>query len=417
MFPSCKTEVIEPVPDEPAPLSAEVLASISVERLRDDVAVLAADEMGGRTPGSYGHELARNYILAEMESSGMIPIRLDGSFIQEYENDPIAGRYQMEPDGSVIPSNVTGGTNLIGVIPGSDPVLADEYVVLMAHYDHLGVTQTGEVYNGAFDNATSVAMALEIARVFTEHDIQPKRTIVFLITDDEESGLDGAQAWLEDPEVPLGDVVLGLSADPTGRPVLPDFWPIVLIGLERSPSLLARMKKTRRYSELPVFFVHRDVVPVFSSDHDRFFAWQDPIAAGWYTNPGMSFYHTVDDTPETIDYRVLGANTRYLAQVLVDLGGDDQRYPYEGEFPVDGSTAQDLKELFEGVLASIELSTRERERTEYFISEIDRVVEADSVDVLDNPDSLFFAGAYFLLFELTYAHPGEVPPPFPSENE
>lgn len=397
----------------PPPLEDEVLEQLDPNRIKAHVDVLAADEMGGRIPGSYGHALARDYILGEMEEIGLTPVRMDGAFIQHYDNEPIEGRYQLEEDGSIIPSNVTQGTNLLGMIPGTDPELSDEFIVLMAHYDHLGVTTAGDIFNGAFDNASAVGMSLEMARVLIDNDVQPRRSIVFLFTDDEESGLDGAQAWLEDPQIPLGEVIFGLSADPTGRPVLPDFWPIVMIGLEKSPSLLARMKTTRRYSEVPVHFVHRDAVPVFASDQDRFHAWKDPIAAGWYVNPGMSFYHTPKDTPETIDYRVVMANARYLAQMLVDLGGDDARYPFEGDVPIDGATAADLKALFEDVLRSSVLTGREYERTQYFIGEINKVVEADSLDAVEDPDTLFFAGAYFLLFELTYSHPGEVPPPFP----
>ena len=403
------------LPVLPPPLSEEVLNALEPLRMRAHVDVLAADEMGGRIPGSYGHRLSRDYILGEMDEMGLTPIRMDGSFIQHYENDPISGRYQMEEDGTIVPSNVTQGTNLLGMIPGTDPELSEEYIVLMAHYDHLGVSLAGDIFNGAFDNASAVGMSLEIARVLLENNVQPKRSLVFLFTDDEESGLEGAQAWLQDPQIPLGEVIFGLSADPTGRPVLPDFWPIVIMGLERSPSLLARMRETRRYAEVPVHFVHRDAVPVFASDQDRFYSWEDPIAAGWYVNPGMSFYHTPKDTPETIDYRVVLANARYLAQVLVDLGGDDQRYPYEGEFPIDGQSAADLKALFEDVLGSSVLTAREAERTQYFIAEINKVVEADSLDAVEDAETLFFSGAYFLLFELTYAHPGDIPPPFPEQ--
>ena len=78
--------------------------------------------------------------------------------------------------------------------------------------------------------------------------------------------------------MPHGQVVFGVSVDPTGRGVLPDFWPIVLIGLERSPALLARWRETAEIpSTVPVHFVHRETVPVFASDHDRFFANTEPI--------------------------------------------------------------------------------------------------------------------------------------------
>ena len=76
---------------------------------------------------------------------------------------------------------MTQGTNVVATIPGTNPELADEYIVVMAHYDHLGVTPDGEIYNGAFDNATSVAMALEVARVLLEAEVQPQRSIDFSV--------------------------------------------------------------------------------------------------------------------------------------------------------------------------------------------------------------------------------------------
>ncbi len=417
----CQSEKPNSAPDTSTedaivnPLPEDVLAEFSAQRMRDDVSFLADENLGGRIPGSFGHALARDYIAAEMEAIGLQSVEPDGGFLQIYPNEPVAGRYQMAQDGTIGPHQTSTGYNVVGILPGSDPELADEYIVVMAHYDHLGVTQEGKVFNGAFDNATSVAMGLEIARVFTQTNTSPKRTIVFLFTDDEESGLDGAQTWLENSTLPVGNVVFGISIDPTGRPVLPDFWPIVLIGLERSPTLLERWRETAAYAEVPVFFIHRGVIPVFASDHDKFFAHNDPIAAGWYVNPGMSFYHTTDDTPETIDYRVMLRNVRYIAQVLYDLGGDDQQYPYEGEPEIGTQSAIDAHALLSAVLESEVIDNDERERAEYFISELDNVIAANDLSVLPSPEGFFFAACYFVLFELTYAHPGEVPPPFPEE--
>jgi len=411
-FLACQNpEVPEATPTPTPPLTEEQLSLLDPYRMQADVNFLADDSMGGRIPGSVGHQAARDYILAEVEEAGLTPLRLDDSYLQIYDSEPTGDRWQLEADGTIIPNTVSESYNIIAAIPGTDPVLADEYIVVMAHYDHLGVTEDGQVYNGAFDNASSVAMALEMARMMLENDLQFGRTIVFLFTDDEESGLDGAQAWLEDPEVPIGDVIFGVSVDPAGRGILPDFSPIVLIGMERSPDLLARWRQTTWYSEVPVHFVHRDAVPVFASDHDRFFSFDKP--ALWYTNPGMSFYHTVNDTPETIDYRVMLRNARYLSQVLFEFSNDDQRFTYQGEQPITGESANDLKALFVGVRESTYLTSEEEDRTDFYISEINKVVEADSVDVLDSPDGLFWGGAYFILFELTGAHPGEVPPPFP----
>ena len=87
------------------------------------------------------------------------------------------------------------------------------------------------------------------------------------------------------------------------------------------------------------------------------------------------------------------------------------------EHPISAESARDLKALFEGVGGSSLLTDEERERLNYFISEMDKVIGADSIDVLDSPEGTFFAGAYFLLFDLTYSHPGQVPPPFPDVED
>ena len=83
---ACQPE--EETPDSVGVLDAAVLESISPTRLRADVDVLAADAMGGRSPGSYGHSLARDYVLAEMEAAGLQPLRLDETYVQTYANSP-----------------------------------------------------------------------------------------------------------------------------------------------------------------------------------------------------------------------------------------------------------------------------------------------------------------------------------------
>jgi Zn-dependent M28 family amino/carboxypeptidase len=256
-------------------------------------------------------------------------------------------------------------------------------------------------------------MSLEIARVFLGGEVTLGRSIIFLFTDDEESGLDGSKAWIEDATVPVEDIVLGISADPLGRPLLPDYSPMVLIGLDRSPALEERFRELAWLSEVDVHFIHRDVVPVFSSDQDSFYNASWPVPAVWMTNPGFSFYHTVDDTAETIDYRMLLADGRFLAQVLAFFANDTERFDYLGPTEPGTQAAEDAMGLFSAVLDSDLLSESEREQAEYFQAELAGVIEADSMDALRHPESFFTAALYFLLFELGWAHPGEIPPPFP----
>ena len=399
-------------PPAKGPVDPAILAAISPEGMKAIVDVLASDAMGGRVPGSLGSDAARSYIIDQMTEAGLEPLGTDG-FEYPYENSPRSDRWMLDENGQVVPQATTFGYDLVGLIPGSDPDLSHEYLVVMAHHDHLGVTEEGEVYNGAYDNASAVAMCLELARVMRDADATPGRSIVFVFTDDEETGLVGSREWIEASTVPREDIVFGISADPLGRGILPDYKPIALMGLDRSPDLRARWEAVAAFSEEPVVFVHRDIVPVFSSDQEPWYELEEPIPAVWFTNPGMSFYHTPDDDPVTIDYGMLLASARHMLEVLTDLGGDDQRYTYDGPGPLDGAMATGAAELLQGVLASSYPTAEQRAHAEFLLSQVDAVVQADTVEALDGWEGVFFAAAYYLLFELPTDHPGEVPPPWP----
>ena len=133
-------------------------------------------------------------------------------------------------------------------------------------------------------------------------------------------GWDGAQAWLDAEVVPHGQVVFGVPVDPTGRGVLPDFWPIVLIGLESAARRCLRAGERPRNTALFRCTLCTETVPVFASDHDRFFANTEPDSGTVVHQPRDEFYHTPGDVPETVDYRVLLANTQYIANFFVDFG-------------------------------------------------------------------------------------------------
>ncbi|NIB38479.1 M20/M25/M40 family metallo-hydrolase [Pseudomaricurvus alkylphenolicus] len=107
-------------------------------------------------------------------------------------------------------------SNVLGVIEGSDPELKNEYVVYNAHLDHLGQTEVsgaGEIYNGALDNASGVAVMLEVARIFSESRIPPKRSILFAAVTGEEAGLLGADYFVNNPTVPSGSMVATINLD------------------------------------------------------------------------------------------------------------------------------------------------------------------------------------------------------------
>ncbi len=125
--------------------------------------------------------------------------------------------------------------NIVGVLPGSDPVLKNEYVVLSAHLDHIGITPpvNGDaINNGALDNASGVATTLEVARLFRDGGRPPKRSVLFLIDTAEEKGLIGAEYFAHNPTVPPAAIAADVDLD---MPVLLyDFTDVTAFGADRS---------------------------------------------------------------------------------------------------------------------------------------------------------------------------------------
>ncbi len=125
--------------------------------------------------------------------------------------------------------------NVVGLLPGSDPSLAKEVVVLMAHLDHLGPLPTGEgdrIRNGALDNAAGVATMLEVARAITSAPTRPRRSVLFAAVTGEEQGLLGSQFLARQPVVPDATVVALVNLD---SPILLyDFTDVIAFGAEHS---------------------------------------------------------------------------------------------------------------------------------------------------------------------------------------
>lgn len=106
--------------------------------------------------------------------------------------------------------------NVLGLLPGTDPQLQDEVVIVSAHYDHMGIDPDGTIYNGANDNASGVAVVLEIARMWQAQGFQPKRSVLFVAWDAEEKGLLGSTQYVENPFYPLDHTAAVLNLDMAG---------------------------------------------------------------------------------------------------------------------------------------------------------------------------------------------------------
>lgn len=189
-----------PVVDPLATLPSKYLPN----QLREHAAELSSAKFQGRGLGTNGLELAGQYITGQFRVAGLQAF--NGSYRQEW-NQSIAGR------GSVRMANIAG------MIPGVNPALSGQPVIIGAHYDHLGIdAQSGRHFPGADDNAAGIAVMIELAsqlaRAFT-----PQRPILFVAFSGEESGLLGSQYFVDNP--PFGfettELYAMLNLDAVGR--------------------------------------------------------------------------------------------------------------------------------------------------------------------------------------------------------
>jgi len=112
--------------------------------------------------------------------------------------------------------------NVIGILKGSDPKLAEEYIAFTAHYDHVGVGRPVDgdsIYNGADDNASGTAGVLELAQAFSSlpEEMLPRRSILFLLVSGEELGLYGSAHYAENPTIPMSRIKANINLDMIGR--------------------------------------------------------------------------------------------------------------------------------------------------------------------------------------------------------
>jgi Zn-dependent M28 family amino/carboxypeptidase len=205
-----------------APTPAE--PQFSPDRVRADVTYLADDKLEGRFSVAPGYFSAAAWVANRFANLGLTP---GGDVEKWFQIFPLRLR-----DGNV--ERTLKSANVLGILPGADPKLKDEYVVLSAHLDHLGMArQPGDkIFNGAMDNATGVATMLETARAFATSGKRPRRSILFVALGGEEEGLIGSEYLARHPVVGTGKVVADVNLD---MPILLyDFEDVVAFGAEHS---------------------------------------------------------------------------------------------------------------------------------------------------------------------------------------
>ena len=158
-----------------------------------DLQTIASDEMEGREAGTVGSARAQKYLQERYQTIGLEAISPNYRLPFTYSSDK-------------------QGINIGGLITGQNS--PQEFIVITAHYDHLGKSG-GRVFNGADDNASGVAAMLSLAEHFVKNP--PAHSIIFLATDAEETGLFGSKAFVEKPPVPLQQIKFNINLDMVAR--------------------------------------------------------------------------------------------------------------------------------------------------------------------------------------------------------
>ncbi len=175
--------------------------SFNSQELEKHVTLLASDSLEGRGFGT--NQMARDYIVNEFKNAGLQPF--DGSYVDTFSVRINIIRIE--------------GKNVVGLIPGNDPDLKNEYIVLGAHYDHLGYRKENEekiVFNGADDNASGTAAVIELAKMLVKDQSQLKRSVILIAFDGEESGLLGSTSFVKNCPIDVSNIKLMFSLDMVG---------------------------------------------------------------------------------------------------------------------------------------------------------------------------------------------------------
>lgn len=290
-----------------------------------DLRALADPAMQGRGVGTPGGARARAYLLQRFRALGLQPASAAG-FEQRFTFTPRQRRAFLQ---KAPPATPVEGVNLVARIPGT--VAPERYILVSAHYDHLGV-RDGKTYHGADDNASGVAALLAVAAHFRAHP--PRRSILVVAFDGEEKGLRGARAFAAAPPVPLDRLALVVNFDMVSRSAAGE---LVVAGTHRHPQLRALLDPVRADAIPTLLYGHDRPRPFWDGDD-----WTRSSDHGAFVDAGMPWlyfgvedhpdYHQPTDTADKVDPRFFADVIGTLVDVVVaaDATPDARLAPVAG---------------------------------------------------------------------------------------
>lgn len=278
-------------------LSVKLMLSqtTNFDNIKKHVYALADDDFEGRSISAKGGLKAANYIEAEFKNAGIKP--LGDNYYHEF-----AVRLQH--------AITAEGKNIVGIVEGSHPQLKNEYIVVGAHYDHVGYkikkdTKDKVIYNGADDNASGVAAVIELGRAFAVAENKPDRSIVFVAFDGEETGLNGSKWMMNDSIIDPGKIKLMLSLDMIGMLSKAEGIELLGLGSLKDADLVAQ-----QIADKQGINIKKTTKDVHNRTDTKPFG-DLGIPAIHFTTGTVSPYHKPEDDAELLDYEGLTKITDY----------------------------------------------------------------------------------------------------------
>lgn len=266
------------------------------DRLQRHVTFLASDTLEGREAGSSGGRAAAQYLVERLADLGLEPAGDGERYTQDFG-------YSYR--------------NVLALLAGADPDLADQSILIGAHFDHVGYARRGNAYgpagyihNGADDNASGTAALLELAAALASADPPPARSILFAFWDAEELNLDGSEHWCRHPTRPLAGLRLVINVDMVGR--LADEQ-VYIHGARTADGLRTMLARANAETAFTLDFNNAHVR---DSDHYPFFRKRIPylmIDTGKHAD-----YHRPTDDVERLNLDGLERMTRMLLALTTD---------------------------------------------------------------------------------------------------
>lgn len=287
-----------PAPNPPAikelqPKTAtfeEAKNAITEEDVRTQLSYLTSSELEGRMSGMKGNRTAADYLVKWMKTNGVGP-GAEGSYLQSFRVNKTNESKEQS----------TGETaNIIGMLPGSDPALVNEYIIVGAHFDHIGygpsmsqAPNRREIHPGADDNATGTCVVMACIKGFGMLKKQNKRTIVFVHFSGEEMGLVGARYYCSHPIYPLKSTLVMINQDMVGR--LRNQTMLAASGASANPAISQVVQQIKGYK----FQMRPTGGTGGGSDHAAFADKGVPVIM-FHTGQHAQ-YHTPDDRVDLCD--------------------------------------------------------------------------------------------------------------------